>query len=306
MVSYTSNVNLAKPANSSYVGTWDVPVNNNSDIIDSALGTITTINPISGTTTLSTAQFQSYGLTFGSTLTGNVTIVFPVSQAKGFVVQHRATNSSLYTITLQTTASGGEAICCPPYAPTDILSDGTNLRFRNLDRAGTYWDYAASSVPIWVTGCTVPPYLNCDGTTFSSATYPALTTILGGTTLPDSRGRFRATLNQGQSRLTSTYGPDGNTILSGGGVQSVTIAAANLPAHSHAATDTSSGNGQNIIAPSSGNTTTAVVAGAGVNVYAANTYSYVITTVSNSTYANSAIATVPPGYIAGITMIRSA
>lgn len=37
-------------------------------------------------------------------------------------------------------------------------------------------------------------FLECDGSTFTSSTYPALTRILGGTTLPDIRGRVRADL----------------------------------------------------------------------------------------------------------------
>lgn len=33
-------------------------------------------------------------------------------------------------------------------------------------------------------------YLLCDGSSFSSATYPSLAAVLGGTTLPDTRGYF--------------------------------------------------------------------------------------------------------------------
>lgn len=38
------------------------------------------------------------------------------------------------------------------------------------------------------------PFLQCDGSAFTSSTYPALTRILGGATLPDVRGRVRADL----------------------------------------------------------------------------------------------------------------
>ncbi len=38
---------------------------------------------------------------------------------------------------------------------------------------------------------TIPvDYLLCDGSSFSSSTYPLLFALLGGTTLPDLRGKF--------------------------------------------------------------------------------------------------------------------
>ncbi len=306
MVTYTTNTGLAKPANSSYVGTWDVPVNSNSDILDGIIGTQTTISPLSGTTTLSTAQFQTAFLTFTSTLSGNCTIVFPQGQGKTFTVQHRATNSSLYTITLQTTVAGGEDVACPPKEAFDILSDGTNIRFRSLGRVGEYWDYIGSSVPNWVTACTVPPYLNCDGTTFSSATYPALTTILGGTTLPDSRGRYRATLNQGQSRITSgtsTGGVDGNTLLATGGSQTTTLSSQNVPpvpitdpGHLHTLNGYYAGDKTGSQTNAGGNL------GSGLS---SNTNT-VVTGITAGSTSPTNFSNLPPTYIAGITMIRSA
>ena len=311
MVSFTTNISLSKPANSSYVGTWDVPVNSNSDIIDAVIGSNTTISPGSGVTTLSTTQYQSACITFNSTLTGNATIVFPVSQAKGYTIQHRAANSSLYTITLQTTAASGEVIACPPYVPFDIYSDGTNVRFRNLGIIGQEVPYGGSSVPIWVTACTVPPYLNCDGTTFSSATYPALATILGGTTLPDSRGRYRADLNQGQSRITSgssTGGVDGNTLLASGGSQIVALSSQNMPlvpitdpGHTHAVANSllainAVGGGIFLVQSiSSGGTTTS--SNAALNA---------VTNITAGSSSNTNFSNLPPTYIGGITLIRSA
>lgn len=283
-----------------------MPVNNNSDILDNALGTNTTINPGSGTTTLSTAQFQSAFLTFGSSLTGNCTIVFPVAQGKGFTIQHRATNSSLYTITLATTVSGGEAIACPPYEPFDIICDGTNIRFRNFGRIGEFVDYPGSSVPNWITACTIPPYLNCDGTTFSSATYPALASLTG-TTLPDSRGRVRATLNQGQSRITSgasTGGVDGNTLYAAGGSQITTLSSQNVPL----VPITDSGHSHGI--PINGQTGGLV--GGAVTFYTVTGVAQTLnsTTAVTGISAGSASPTnfsnIPPAFISGITMIRSA
>jgi hypothetical protein len=87
---------------------------------------------------------------------------------------------------------GGAGVVALPHQQSgqivDVLNDGSNLRFKNLGGPiGSYWDYAGSSNPAWNSGCTVPPYLNCDGSTFSAATYPSLAVILGSTTLPDEK-----------------------------------------------------------------------------------------------------------------------
>src|SRR6185436_545456 len=170
------------------------------------------------------------------------------------------------------------------------------------------------SVPRWVSGCSIPPYLNCDGTAFSSAAFPALADILGGTTLPDARGRYRATLNQGQSRITtgtSLGGIDGNTLLASGGAQVTTLSSDNLPpvpitdpGHKHTITSSNGLNspsaaGQaplsNVNVGSTGTATTAL----GVT-----NWSTTGITAGSTSPAN--FSRLPPSYIGGITMIRSA
>ncbi len=127
------------------------------------------------------------------------------------------------------TGAGG-IISVPPGEITDIQVNVNGVFFRNLGRIGSYMDMATSSVPSWITSCTIPPYLNCDGTVFSGGTYPYLVGILGGTTLPDLRGRSRAYLNGGTGRITSaSSGIDGNTILSAGGQQAIQLVQAHLP-----------------------------------------------------------------------------
>lgn len=307
---FTPNIQLEEPARGDQVGTWDTPVNNNSTLLDLILGGRTTIGLNNSNVVLSAAQYECKTITFNSTLTGSVAITFPTSFTKSYEVFNTCTGTSAFIITLNTTAAGGQAICCPPGEIIDIINDGTNIRFRNLGRIGTYWDYAGSSVPAWVSGCTVPPYLNCDGTTFSSATYPQLTTILGSTTLPDSRGRFRATLNQGTGRITSSGGVDGNTAYASGGsqAQNITIKSSNLPnsipykdaGHVHAGgqaanqTGFAGSNPSNLWFSPSGNTNNATI-----NI-----------TINPSTAAAGtdvplAFGTVPPSYVGGIIMIRA-
>src|SRR5882724_12367486 len=228
---FTPNIQWEEPARGDDVGIWDTPVNNNGTLIDLVTGAINTISLNNSPVVLAAAQFQSKGITFASTLTGSCVITFPTSFKKSYEIQNLCSGSSAFVITLGTTAAGGQVIGCPPGEWIECVNDGTNIKFKNFGRIGSYVDYCGSSNPAWNTACTVPPLLNCDGTAFSSATYPTLATILGGTTLPDSRGRFRATLNQTTGRITSSQGGvDGNTAYAFGGVQTLIVASSNLPA----------------------------------------------------------------------------
>jgi Phage Tail Collar Domain len=316
---FTSNLAIEQPANGDYVGTWDVPVNSNMSIIDLAVGTTQTINLAAGSVTLSTAQTRSANLTFTGNLVGNVTVTIPnlssspatVVSGKSYTIQNQCGNSSAFTVTLTTTDPSKLEIGCPPYEPFDIMVEGTggpspgSIRFRNLGPVGSYWDYAGSSVPAWVTTCSVPPYLNCDGTTFSSATYPALATILGGTTLPDSRGRARFANNQGTSRITTAgSGINGDTNFSGGGAQNTTIGTSNLPPY------TPSGTVGVTLNVRGG------LGGAGGFQFAIsppNQLGTDTTIVSSASFTGTAqggtsvpINNIPPGYIGGLCLIRAA
>jgi hypothetical protein len=235
---FTPNIQLEEPARGDYVGTWDTPVNNNMSLIDLVVGGRTTISGAAGSVVLAAAQFQCKTITFNSTLLASITVTLPTSFTKSYEIYHTCTGSSAFLITLQTTAAGGQVVCASPGEIIEVINDGTNIRYKNLDRIGAYWDYAGSSVPAWVSGCTVPPYLPCDATTFSSATYPQLATILGSTTLPDRRGNTGYTLNQGTGRLTTALGGlDGETRGSLKTTQA-TIGTSNLPAYTPTGTFT--------------------------------------------------------------------
>lgn len=306
---YTPNIQLEEPARGDYVGTWDTPVNANMTLLDLVTGGITTISLNNSPVTLASAQYQCKQITFNSTLTGNVTITFPTSFKKSYEIQNVCTGSSAFVVTLQTTAAGGQAVGVPFGETIEVFNDGTNIKFKNLGRIGEYLDMAVSTVPAWITACTVPPYLNCNGTTFSSATYPQLTVILGGTTLPDARGRFRAVLNQTTTRLMSSNGGvDGNTILASGGRDSVTIKSSMLPSsipyndagHYHGIADVaiSGTGGAGTFRPWPSNA-------AGVTT-TTNTVGITINPSTGATGTDGITAITPPAYIGGITMIRAA
>ena len=313
MVAYTTAKGLAQVANSSFIGTWDVPTNANWAAVDAATGQVSSISLSGGNLSLSATQMGCSQLTFNSTLTGNTVVTFPIAIPSSapitpitgpYIVYNACTGSSLYTVTLATTVSSGLYISLPPGELVDVVTDGSNFRFKNLGRVGTYWDYAGSSVPSWVSGCSVPPYLNCDGTVFSSATYPFLATILGGTTLPDSKGRARSALNQGSNRLlSSNNGVNGDVLLSGGG-GSVTLSSVNLPNISFPVTDPGHTHGLSYYYQSP-----TIMAGAGA-ARPAGAGSIVTDSATTGITVNSggsgtAVTLATPTYIGGITLIRA-
>ena len=239
---FTPNKNIEKPGSGDYVGTWDQPVNDNMDLVDSAFGGVATVALTNANVTLSAAQYENVFLVFTGTITANIHITLP-AVGSFYTVQNQTANSSAFYVTMGTTAASGQIIGIPPYDPTEIFTDGTHTKFRNMGRVGGYWDYAGSSVPGWVGACTVPPYLNCDGSTFSSATYPALAVVLGSTTLPDMRGRVRAYIDGAAARLTSSgvAGIDGDTLFAAGGTQDVTLTSSQMPSHDHSGTTGAAG-----------------------------------------------------------------
>jgi len=224
----TTNISLSVPARGSNVGTWDAPLNGDMTIIDACFGSVTSValsnvSPVALTAT----QAQANVLRFTGTLTANVVVTIPAI-VKGWTVENLCT-VGIFGVFVQN-ASGGQQIGLPPGTSIDVYSDGTNMKYRNLGLIGSYVDIAAPSIPSWILSSTVPPYLNCDGSTFSAVTYPQLAAFLGTTTLPDARGRSRANLNGGTGRITTAgSGIDGDTRFSAGGAQTVSILQANLP-----------------------------------------------------------------------------
>lgn len=226
----TPNVGLAIPLRGTDVGVWDIPVNGDFTLIDSMLGSVTTIALSSTNVVLASSQAQSSIIRLTGTLTANVIVSLPAI-FKGWTIDNQITNSpSSFAIAINNIANT-LFIGAPP-GVQDILYDGTTIKHRNLGKLGELWEYIGAVPPSWIGAGfnLVPPYLNCDGTTFSSAVYPQLANLLGGNTLPDARGRSRATLNQGTSRITSSNGGvDGNTNLAAGGGDTQTLTLAQLP-----------------------------------------------------------------------------
>jgi hypothetical protein len=304
----TANVGLYQPTRGSDVGTWDLPVNSNTGAADSLVANVAVIPLTNSPVTLSTPPnagslwsgpygSQSAVLRFTGTLTASCTVTLPRS---GFWIVENLCTVGTFAVILASSAPG-QVIGVPDGEAVNIYCDGTNVKFVNLGRIGEYLDLGTSTVPTWITSCTVQPYLNCDGTTFSAATYPVLNSRLGGNTLPDLRGRTRAALNQTTSRITTAgSGIDGNTLLSGGGNQL-------MQQHNHTYIDP--GHPHNIHGPA-GST---APAGGNVAVFpfssgAGNNYGSTDTATIGITINNAGSGTsqnMPPVTIAGLTLIRS-
>lgn len=316
----TVNTLLSIPLRGSNVGTWDTPVNSDFVAVDGFLGGVQTIS-VAGTNITLTApagtvtpsggptQAQNAVLKVDGLLTANVQITLPLP---GYmIIDNTASNN--FVVTFRAVGSG-EIIAVEGGSVQHIYNDGTNVRFVNLPPVGTYLDVCDATVPAWITACTKPPYLNCDGSTFNATTYKYLNAKLGGNTLPDIRGGSRATLNQGTGRITTAgSGIDGNTRFSRGGAQSVTLSTAQIPIITPTGTITVALNGTsnltNILS-SNGVIDTANTGVSTTPIYRASNLISIDTTASYFTGTpfggGQSHTNMGPTTISGLTLIRAA
>jgi hypothetical protein len=244
----TSNIGLIVPNTGDLAGQWGaLALNPDLLAIDGFIGGIQTISVSSAPITLTApagsitpgagpTQSQNRALKVTGTLTSNVQITLPLP---GDMIIHNLTTGA-FVVTFAA-ASAGQVIGVGQGCVQRIYNDGTNVYFVGLPDVGTYLDISDATVPAWINACTVPPYLNCDGSTFNAATYPYLAVKLSGNTLPDFRGRSSYYLNGGTGRLTNSgAGIDGNTRFASGGTNGIALSAGQIP------TITSNNAGQNI------------------------------------------------------------
>ena len=142
MVTYTDNKKLNKPANGEYANTWDVPVNEDWDIIDKALGSAVsfTVGATDITLTISEAQNQRIVLTGFPSATRFVLIPFKYLSATtavgGMWIVDNQTNA---TQNIATQATGSVGVSIPQGKRAIVYSDGTDVKFADDSRitAGT-------------------------------------------------------------------------------------------------------------------------------------------------------------------------
>jgi hypothetical protein len=301
------------------VGVWDVPINGDFSALDGLFGGVQTVGASSVPILLTSpagfvptpgggpTQAQNAVLRFTGALTSAVQVTLPLP---GYNIIENLTTGAFI---LQFRAiAAGQVICVDQGEIQHIYNDGTNVRFVNLGRIGSYLDICDATVPAWIANCTIPPYLDCNGSTFSAVTYPYLNAKLGGNTLPDFRGRGAFYLNEGTGRLTSGgAGIDGNTRFAAGGNNGLTasllptitvngVVTVNVGGGQSVPTNTGIGNvivngGSATIAPASANAWSSTSSFSGSN-----------TLTSNNTSGNATGPNAAPGVVSGLRLIRAA
>lgn len=153
MVTYTNNKKLNKPANGEFPDTWDVPVNQDWDIIDKALGSAATftVAGVDITLTIDEAQNQQIVLTGTPGATRNIIIPFKYLSSTeavgGMWVVDNQTNATQNIIS---EVSGGTGVPVLSGRKALVYSDGTNIKFADDVRlnAGTGISVSGSTVSL--------------------------------------------------------------------------------------------------------------------------------------------------------------
>lgn len=305
MATQTANKGLNLLSSLTDGGVWG-PLNNaNWSTIDTLLGGAVTIpsSNTGGALTLTSSNSNNYYLNFAGVSTTSVVVTFPNVGAV-YSIFNGVSPSSLYTLTLKTTAAGGQVIALPPNQSTTVIVSCGSFQFTGLHPVGAIVDFATTSIPNWISGCTVPPYLYCNGGAFSSATYPYLTTIRGGAVTPDYRGFIRSAYNDGTNRVTTAGGGvNGDAPGAAGGSQTVTLASSHMPPISY--TD---GGHTHVVTGQGGGAHLAALTGINAFGFFPPTGAFTNVVGTNITIGNAspaAFSQIKPIVISGIPMIRA-
>lgn len=271
--SYTTNKRIEKPANGDYNNTWSTPVNNDWDIIDQSLGGQTLLNvvSVSGTVTLTVAQYRSPIIIISGTLTANITYQIP-SGVGGFWYVYNNTTGA-YTITLAN-AGGGTSLTLAQGYTTTCISDGTNIG-RGDTAPGTGGTGTVTSVN--VSGGTT-------GLTFSGGPVTSSGTITAAGVLAAANGG---------TGITSP-GTAGNVLVSNG-----TAWVSQAPATGAVSSVTGSGSGISI-SPTTG---AVIVSNTGVTSATAGTGISLSGTTGGITITNAGVTSLTNG--GGLTLSAS-
>lgn len=125
--SYTTNKRIEKPAHNDYINTWEVPVNSDMDVIDAALGATTLLSSVSGSTTLTYAQYQPAFLSISGTPVANVTYVIPSTVGGQWTYDTLGLVATAFSVTVSS-GGGGTSVVVSPGTTGILYSDGTNIR----------------------------------------------------------------------------------------------------------------------------------------------------------------------------------
>jgi hypothetical protein len=153
---FTTNKVLELPANGDYVDTWNIPVNGDMTIIDSAFGGTTNLNATSGSVTLTSAQYRPLILKVTGTIASNVTYTIPASVGGQWVVVNGTTGG--YSVIIASGGAGTTATVASGLTAT-VISDGTNCSLVSSSTSptggGTNYAFYLNDITI-TTNYTIP------------------------------------------------------------------------------------------------------------------------------------------------------
>lgn len=255
----TTNRSFIVPNTGDLAGAWGTSaLNPNLQSIDTLFGGVTTISLSSATTILlsvpattgvwpggNPSQSMNAMIRFTGAQTGSATIQFTLS---GFyIIDNQCTGTT--SVRLSPATGTGNSIGAPPGEKCHVFFDGTHMDYVDMGRVGSALDLHinTTTLPPWMTACTVQPYLVKDGSTYSTASYTALAQLLGSTYggngvttfgVPDERARARLGVDTVQAASGATSGRvtfavagfTGSLLGAAGGDQ-------RLQTHSHGITD---------------------------------------------------------------------
>lgn len=236
----TTNLLLTNQTTGGNPNTWGDIADTNFETIDNKLGDVQAISTTGGDTALTSTQEIVNALNVTGTLVSNATITFS-GRGGAWLIRNATTGS--FTVTARTGVNTG----------TEIPQGTTKLVYCCIssDIASTTTPAAKGVGEVFHTaGATCPDdSLSSYGQAISRTTYADLFAIIGTTygvgdgsstfNVPDLRGRVFAGEDDAggtsANRLTAATADtlNGDTLGATGGVETQTIAEAELPSHTH-------------------------------------------------------------------------
>jgi microcystin-dependent protein len=326
----TVNVGFVVPNTGDLVGTWGSnALNPDFSVADGFFGGVQSLSLSNAPVTLSVpsgftatpsagpTQSQNAVLRLTGALTSNLQVTLPMPGP--MIVENLTTGNFVVTLGAP---GAGQVIAVDQGEVQRIYNDGTNVRFVNLGRVGAMEIWAGlTAMPAWVTACSVPPYLLCDGSVYNFSTYPYLgkrfLSQFGGNGIttfgvPDLRGRVPIPYDGTGTRITTAgCGINGQTIGAAGGGQNETLLQANLPNvnFSVSGTITVTSTPTDVV---TGTVFGSTVGGGAFNGLTGASDGPLTSTGSGSSLtvpsggSATPVTTVPPAQVAGIAVVRAA